>query len=197
MGRLVQAAQLERVPLRGRGVLESTGASTAVVAVGGDKYQDRVAKYIPGEVLAAYMSLDRMVVPDAAKFADNAKAFAESKFAVVPEAAAHGAGWFANKDSWIALYHSMPIGVLLVGLIFTPLYIRQLAIKEGASSAWVTQAVMSTLAFLVWAYAIQGGAFTTVASNLYNGTAASVMLIVFTLASGLFGPPPANPDAQR
>ncbi len=185
MGRLVQPAHLERVTIRGSGF---EAAATTMVPVGGDSYQDRVAKYIPGEVLAAYMALDRMVVPDASKFAGQAQAFAEAPAA---DPSTSTIGLLADLSSRLALYESLPFAVLLLGLIFTPLYIRQLAVKMGPGTPWRTQAAMSTAAFLVWAYAIQGGAFTA-GLGIYNGTFASALLIIFTLASGLFEPTPVN-----
>lgn len=186
MGRLVQPAQLERVTIRGGGF---EAAATTMVPVGGDSYQDRVAKYIPGEVLAAYMALDRMVVPDAGKFADQAKAFAETPPAA--DASPSTIGLFADAGSLLTLYWALPFAVLLLGLLFTPLYIRQLAVRTGPGTPWRTQAAMSTAAFLVWAYAIQGGAFTA-GLGVYNGTFASALLIIFTLASGLFEPTPVD-----
>jgi hypothetical protein len=189
MGRLVQPAQIERVPLRSGGGLEST-ASMQYVPVGGDSYQDKIAKYIPGEVVAAYMALDRMLVPDAAAFQDKIKTLS-----VKLETAKSGGatlGFFKDPNTQLAVHNSLPLLILLVGLIFTPLYIRQLAINEGGtSSSWKTHALISTFAFLVWAYAIQGSAFTLGhLQDSYAGVWASAFLIVFTLASGLFGPAP-------
>lgn len=188
MGRLVQPAQWERVAARGGG-LES--ASTTLVPVGGDTYQDRVAKYIPGEVVAAYVALDRMVVPDANDFAAQAMRFAEAPLAQAPDISAPAIGLLADVGWRLFFYQALPIAILVLGLIFTPLYIRQLAIKSGPNTPWHTQAAVSTFAFLVWAYAIQGGAFTA-GFGIYNGTFASALLIIFTLASGLFEPRPAT-----
>ena len=132
MGRLVQPAQLERVTIRGSGF---EAAATTMVPVGGDSYQDRVAKYIPGEVLAAYMALDRMVVPNARKFADQAKEFAETPPAAA-DASPSTIGLLADAGSLLTLYWALPFAVLLLGLLFTPLYIRQLAVRTGPDTPW-------------------------------------------------------------
>jgi hypothetical protein len=83
-----------------------------------------------------------------------------------------------------------------MGLIFMPFYIRQMAINAGGGIPWRTHAAVATLAFFVWAYAIQGSAFTLgSAGQLHDGTYASALVVVFTLVSGLFSPSPmrANP----
>jgi hypothetical protein len=198
MGRLVQPAQITRVPVsRGSG-LESTVGSRDV-PMGGDSYQDKIAKYIPGEVVAAYMALDRTLVPDPATFQDKA-----AKLAALPgqvagqlESVKPGVrtlGFFNDPANLVALHNSLPLLILLVGLVVTPLYIRQLSINEGGtSSAWKSQALISTFAFVVWAYAIQGSAFTSGhLQGAYAGAVASALLIVFTLVSGLFGPAPVR-----
>jgi hypothetical protein len=189
MGRLVQPAQIERVSVRGGGGLESTGGGREV-QLGGDSYQDKIAKYIPGEVVAAYMALDRMLVPDPATFQAKAKALSTQLESVGSSAA--GAALLKNPSTLLTIHNSLPLLILLVGLIFTPLYIRQLAVNEGGTStAWKSHALISTFAFAVWAYAIQGSAFTLGhLQDAYAGVWASAALIVFTLASGLFGPPP-------
>ncbi len=191
MGRLVQPAQLERVMVRGANV-ESIGATT-VVAVGGDSYQDRLAKYIPGEVIAAYLALDRNLMPETA--ADVAKGANSTASAAVNSA---GTGLLPQPAFDQATFHLwLPFLILIIGVIFTPLYIRQLAHNNGAPAPWRTQAVISTLAFLVWAYAIQGSAFTVGIGeqfHLYDGKCASALVILFTLASGLFSPIPVRSD---
>jgi hypothetical protein len=192
MGRLVQPAQIERVPVRGGNGLESTGGMQNV-AVGGDSYPDKIAKYIPGEVVAAYMALDRMLV-DSQAFKEKARALSGQLESVRPSGAS--VSFFKDPSTLLAVHNSVPLLILLVGLVFTPLYIRQLAINDGATSpkSWRSQALISTFAFLVWAYAIQGSAFTLGhLQDMYTGVWASAALIVFTLASGLCGPPAQRP----
>jgi hypothetical protein len=189
MGRLVQPARFESVSVRGGGGLESTGGAQSV-QLGGDTYQDKIAKYIPGEVVAAYMALDRMLV-DSTVFKEKAKVLSGQLESVRPSGA--GVSFLKDPSTLLTIHNSLPLIILLVGLVFTPLYIRQLAINDGATSpkSWRAHALISTFAFIVWAYAIQGSAFTLGhLENSYTGVWASASLIVFTLASGLFGPPP-------
>ena len=171
MGRLVQPARVESVVLGGGGGFESAN-ERAVLSVGGDRYPDRVAKYIPGEVIAGYMSLDRLL----------------------PQV---GGSTQTPESILVPIAPYLPLAILLIGLVLTPLYIRQVSLSSDACGHWQTQAVISTLAFLVWAYAIHGSAFdaTWSGATLYDGTLASILLILFTLISGLFGPPPIMADS--
>lgn len=177
MGRLVQAGQ--RVRTTGgdnRGGLEAVNQME--VTVGGDTYQDRLAKYIPGEIIAGYMALDRNLVPDAHKFAESLTG--------------------GNSVAHLTSIDGMtPWAPLLVGLIFTPLYIWQLARNEGPHQSWRMQATVSTLAFIVWAYAIQGSVFVIgngAGQTWYNGKGAAFLLVVFTLVAAVFGPTPPAQD---
>ncbi len=175
MGRLVQPAVRGRAFVSG-GNLEAAGERE--VTVGGDNYQDRIAKYIPGEVIAGYMALDRTLVPSKEAFAQKANLIRESV-----------AG--ADPAIQLAVHNAKPLLLLAIGLIFTPLYIWNLARTAESDAPWRMQAVISTLAFLVWAYAIQGSAFIVgPAANSYAGDNASALVILFTLLSGVFGPKP-------
>jgi hypothetical protein len=145
----------------------SGGAYEQAGARDGDEYASRVAKYIPGEVLAAYLTLEGLL--------SSAKA---SGSAIVK---------LAQPEYFAA-------GIFLVGLIFTPLYIRSFAGRTSAP--WRTHAVMATLAFAVWAYAMNGSVFQfpvgELKAGLYEGTIAAIVLVVFSLVSGLIKPPPPN-----
>ena len=78
---------------------------------------------------------------------------------------------------------TIAIGALLVGLILTPLfcwYVR----KEG--DAWITNAVVSTAAFPFWAYLMGAVAF----ANYHDGNLAAIVVLSFTVVSGLVAPLP-------
>jgi len=164
-----------------------------MVSVGGDGFMDRVAKYIPGEVLAGYMSLDRGLVPD-----PNAvrKAVEVAKTTATTRAAGGGSGGttgmaVSQADVMTHLLPYLPAVVFVIGLVFTPLYIWQLSRNSGGRAPWVTQAIVSTLAFCVWAYAIQGSLFLSgFDTPLYHGSLAAAAVILFTLVSGIFAPAP-------
>jgi hypothetical protein len=64
---------------------------------------------------------------------------------------------------------------------------------EKVGTSWRMQALVSTICFVVWAYATKGSMFLTYSEGLfggqaYNGQIAAAVLIIFTLVSGLFHP---------
>lgn len=202
MGRLVQPAQRTKVIVQSGGY-ESAGRSETV-NVGGDRYADRIAKYIPGEILAAYVALDRTLVSDTAEFNEKiqkAKDLASSAPPSAGDLVANPAAAPENLERVqetatklamsVEFYQWLPLMVLAVGVIFTPLYIRQLAKNAGQDTPWITQGVISTIAFILWAYSIKGSAFQVgQAAGFYDGSLAAALLVVFTLASGIFAPTP-------
>jgi hypothetical protein len=70
---------------------------------------------------------------------------------------------------------------LAVGMVMTPIYVWYVR-EEG--DAWLTNAVMSTLAFPFWAYALGAVAFT----DFRDGNLAAILLASFTVFSGLVTP---------
>ena len=66
--------------------------------------------------------------------------------------------------------------------VLTPLYLARIPAPVGQPRR--LQILLSTAAFPIWAYAVGGGLFASVA----NGVLASVLLAVFTLVSGVFEP---------
>lgn len=73
--------------------------------------------------------------------------------------------------------------VFAIGLAMTPAYLFVLPNK--CKHSWRVHALISSIAFVVWAYAL-GGPFKT--AGIYQAPIASLMLIVFTLFSGLLQP---------
>lgn len=183
------------VPIRTDGY---ESARSERVNVGGDRYADRTAKYIPGEVLAAYVALDRGLVPDTSKFTEKVEALDKDMTAIKAkaggfESTGQGAAEASKLMMQIEFYQWLPMIILAIGLIFTPLYIRQLAKNAGPDTPWITHAVVSSMAFLVWAYSIKGSAFQVgYASGIYDGAFAAALLVIFTLASGIFAPSPIS-----
>jgi hypothetical protein len=77
-------------------------------------------------------------------------------------------------------------GALLIGCILTPLfcwYVR----KDG--DAWMLNAAVSTVAFPFWAYLMGAVAF----ANIHDGNLAVILVLTFTVASGLVSPLPNRP----
>jgi hypothetical protein len=123
-----------------------------------DDYTTRIVKYIPAEVVAFYLAADKLFV----KAADVANAN------VVDIFVNSHLGYFS-------------IAVFGIALICTPIYIAQQAKDD---EPWRVQAVISSIAFVIWAYAIQGQIFVP----FYSAAIAAFGVLVFTFASGFVKP---------
>ena len=116
-----------------------------------DSYLERVGKYVPAEIVAAYIAL--------IGFAAN----------VSP----------ASKQAAL-------IVIFGVCLVATPLYLWRMGKTSRVKAVHI---VLSSLAFIVWAYAVgDGGIFGAAGLNIYDPNWASIVLVIFTLASGLIEP---------
>lgn len=158
------------------GVTRSPDAGQTV-----DEYQDRVAKYIPGEVVGGYVSLDGILAtPSTPELA--------AKTLPVAHADMIGLSAFMNVQGF----------VFLTCLILAPLYVWHCARRTG-TTVWKAQALIATLAFIVWAYAIKGSVFfSNPALNewahqfgqdaFYNPKWAAALLVLFSLAVAFYQP---------
>jgi hypothetical protein len=149
-----------RAPARAAGRATEAGMSRLVEAVDADRagargYLERVAKYVPAEIVAAYLTMNGFI----------------------------GA---ADPPRRPALY----LFSFGAALACTPAYLAAMA-KPGQSRG--LHLAVSTLAFIVWAYSLDG-AFREFA--LYDPVVSSLALVVFTLLSGLFAPAP-GPGARH
>lgn len=134
------------VASRGRGTIAESDRSVVP-----DKYPDRVAKYIPGEVVALYLALTGMA-PSA------------------PGGATPGMLWVC----------------FAIGVIATPLYLLAIFRRERSKLKLrlkVTQIVVSTVAFVLWAWVLQDP--KTAVVEPYWGR---FCLPVFTFLVGLYEP---------
>jgi hypothetical protein len=97
-----------------------------------DNYLERVAKYVPAEVIAFFIFIN----------------------AILDQVVRTG-----GKSAMMAGFPVMSIAViaLIAGIILTPIFIWYVR-EEG--DAWITNSFVSTLAFPVWAYALGAVAFT-------------------------------------
>jgi hypothetical protein len=80
-------------------------------------------------------------------------------------------------------------GALIVACLLTPFYcwyVRQ----EG--DAWGVNAVVSTVAFPFWAYLMGAVAF----ANHHDGNLAAILVMSFSVMSGLVAPRPSRPKLQ-
>ena len=107
------------------------GGEATQNAAPGDNYLERIAKYVPAEVLAFFIFIN-VILEQAVKTGGKAAAMAGVPVTTVAQ------------------------GALVVGLVLTPLFVWYVR-EEG--DAWLTNAFVSTLAFPFWAYALGAVAF--------------------------------------
>ncbi len=164
MSRLVEA----RRPARAAGNhQESLGGDDG--GAGGDNFIDRVVKYIPGEILAAYMTLDRVVAKDAAEIKEALIGVVQPLLTI-------------RQSFDYYLPHILFFGLLIA----TPLYIYGYARLYAKDAPWRLQAFVAMIAFAVWAYAMRGSYF--VMNDYFVDKYAALLVPFFTIASGFFRP---------
>jgi hypothetical protein len=138
MGRLVRVPkQIQMTDLSIPGLAEGMlhpgiagpGQSPNVIAA--DNYLERIAKYVPAEVLAFSLFINSIL-----------------------EQAVRAGGKSAMMAGFPVT--SIALGALFVGIALTPLFVWYVR-EEG--DAWLTNAFVSTLAFPFWAYAMNAVAF--------------------------------------
>jgi hypothetical protein len=147
------------------GIFAAPRARTVVEAVPGDDYLMRMAKYIPAEVLGFSMLVNSILGQATTATGGNASM----------------AGLSVT---------SIAIGALIVGCILTPLFCWYVA-EEG--DAWITNAVVSTIAFPFWSYLMGAVAFT----HIHDGNLAVILILTFTAVSGLVAPVAERPLQQE
>lgn len=96
-----------------------------------DNYLERIAKYVPGEVIAFFIFINA-ILEQAARAGGKAAAMAGVPVTTVSQ------------------------GALVIGVVLTPLFVWYVR-EEG--DAWLLNAFVSTLAFPFWAYALGATAF--------------------------------------
>lgn len=116
-----------------------------------DSYLERVAKYVPAEIVAAYLAI---------------------------------IGFAVNVASGKLLAMILAFAVCLVA---TPLYLWRMGKRSKVKAVHL---IISSIAFVVWAFAAggAGGVFGVDGLNIYDPSWASIVLVLFTLASGLIEP---------
>lgn len=158
----------------------------------GDGYYDRVAKYIPAEVVAGYVSLDSIAKSQAASL-PMVRSPAPDAVAGAPAAVTDAA------PSLIASFTTLPGIVFFICLVLAPLYVWHMARRAGIH-AWKMQALIATAAFVVWAYAIKGNVFfqndklngwaqqTLGRQEFYDPQIGALLLILFSLLVAFYQP---------
>jgi hypothetical protein len=112
----------------------------------GDRYQDRVAKYIPAEVVGGYVGLDSIVKSQQVQGVTR-----------LPDVPPVGEAASA-APSLLAAFMNVEGIIFLICLVLAPLYVWHLARRDGITT-WRVQALIATVAFALWAYAIKGNVF--------------------------------------
>jgi len=85
---------------------------------------------------------------------------------------------------------SVATGALILAMTLTPLfcwYVRE----DG--DAWLVNAAVSTVAFPFWAYLMGAVAFT----EYHDGNLAAILVLTFTVVSGLVSPRPRRPKQEK
>jgi len=165
-----------------------------------DEYLDRVAKYIPAEVVGGYISLDGILAsrparPVAALLPFSGTAWAQTSTpAPAPEAASPD-----HLGALLAAFTTVPGFIFLLCLVLAPLYVWVLARRAG-SAVWKAQAFIAALAFIVWAYAIKGSVFfsnpvldawaktTFNVPQFYDPNVGAALLVLFSMAVAFYQP---------
>ncbi|TGQ71452.1 hypothetical protein EN805_03465 [bacterium M00.F.Ca.ET.162.01.1.1] len=149
---------------------------------GGDGYLDRVAKYVPAEVVAFFIFVNSILGNAAEEPVAKALAKALNENSTDVPGAVKGAiegvkmaGFSVWTISWI---------VLIIALAMTPVYLKSMSDSGDKAEAPGANIVMSMLAFPFWAYAVDALAFRP----WHDGALASIMLATFTVVSGAIRP---------
>jgi hypothetical protein len=85
---------------------------------------------------------------------------------------------------------SIAVGALVLAFVLTPLfcwYVRE----DG--DAWLINAFVSTIAFPFWAYLMGAVAF----ADHHDGNLAAILVLTFTVVSGLISPRARRPRRRK
>lgn len=137
----------------------------------GDEYIDRVAKYVPVEVLAGYLALTRLFKPEEGYFISRGSATAVA-------------------EDWV--WHG---AFFLISWLLTPLYVWTV---KRTGDDWIRHALVSSVAFPIWAFAMRGPIVAHYedkwALPAFFGAA---LLILFSMTAGLIQPKPETTVGTR
>ncbi|WP_374652324.1 hypothetical protein [Dongia sp.] len=126
-----------------------------------DKYKDRLIKYVPAESIAFYALTDR---------------FLSSYYGLDPS----GATTTRPADN---LMFAVSWALLLLGVLGTPFYLWR---QRLPGQPWKLHVILSTVAFLFWAYTLGGTIF--VLHGVFSVLLAGIVAPVFTFIAGAFEP---------
>lgn len=168
MGRLVRKPQVPNLESQAAALKPAefgTAGPVALKADPGDGYLERMVKYVPAEIIAFSMLIN----------------------AILEQAMKSGGGHAAMAGVPVPVIATV---ALIVACLLTPLfcwYVRQ----DG--DAWVTNAVVSTIALPFWAYLMGAVAF----APFHDGNLAAILVMSFTVVSGLVAPRADKPKRRE
>jgi hypothetical protein len=168
MGRLVRKPQVPNLDSQVaglNGVQPGLPGTQTIKADPGDGYLERMVKYVPAEIIAFSMVINA-ILEQAMKSGGDRAAMAGVPVPVIAAVA------------------------LVVACLLTPLfcwYVRQ----DG--DAWITNAVVSTIALPFWAYLM--GAVAS--APFHDGNLGAILVMSFTVAGGLVAPRPDKPKLRE
>ena len=128
-----------------------------------DTLSTRIIKYIPAEVIAFYLAADKLSL---------------SSTNTHPTAVTKLIEQFNTTYPW-----AFGLTVFLIAFIGTSIYSY---VQSDKGQVWKANALISTVAFVVWAYASQGSVFER--AGVYYPEFASFFIVFFTFLSGLLVP---------
>jgi hypothetical protein len=131
----------------------------------GDSYLERIAKYVPAEMLAFSIFIN----------------------AILDQAVKSGGRLTAMAGVPVV---TIALVALIACMCFTPLFVWYVRQK---GDAWFVHAIVSFFAFPVWSYAIGNVAFY----DYRDGNLAAILLVTFSLLSGLVAPRARPPKRQE
>lgn len=152
----------------GRRVVTSRRQSTG--AEGVDTFAGRVVKYIPADVVAAWVTVSSLLAPSPA-----GGAAAGSAAPAAPD----------YTTLWV---------VFVVFVLLTAFWTWRTTQTPGAPIA-KTQILISTVSFAVWVFGL-GGPFNSLAFVSRQPAIGGVVLIIWTLVAGLIVPPKSEDQPQ-
>lgn len=174
MGRLVRATHIveKRIEPEGRaegvdGTADDGSPETKQdVKQQGDTYLERVAKYVPAEVVAFFIFASAILK--------------QSKEDLTLKGAKAEGLTIADLP-----LDKVGVAVFMLAWLCVPIYLWR---QARAGDATFVNAAMSTAVFPIWCYAVDGVGVGTVFHVPYDGHLASIVLGAASLLSGLIAP---------
>jgi hypothetical protein len=186
MGRMVRAAAPPVQPRRATKALargDGEGEGDETQRERGDGYLDRVAKYVPAEVIAFFIFVNSIVGDSIDKGMASAMEAQQAPAGSDRYQALLTGVLKTEKMGGIEVW-TISWVVLIVALAMTPLYLLAMRDpQDGQERPWMTIAV-AMVAFPIWAYAVDAVAFRP----WHDGALASIALATFTIVSGAIKP---------